>query len=516
MTAQTRPDTPSPLRLAFWFGRVDGRPASVFRMAFALLLFWDALYHLPLATFFYSDIGVVPRAALLELARGDRFSLLDAMPYAWMSSLVFVVWALVAVGLLVGYRTRLMAVLNFLLILSIHERNVYVLTGADSITRALSFWMIFIPLGAYYSLDARRALQAGLPWDRTGYAFPVRMMWLQVALVYLFAGWLKALGPMWTGGTAMAYIVQLNTLLYPVGVWLRDNAPAAVLTFMTYAAMVGELLFALLVFAPFGQPLLRVLGLLFGVGLHVGIGLMLSIPAFSIVMITSYLIFVPPTWLAAADHAIRRRPGRSSEPDPITTPEPHAPLAVLKPPRLVLTIALSLLMIGVIWWNVDYLGEYSDPIAPMPSGVRTVMYYSGLWQYWDLFSPMPLQIDGWITIPAEFEDGTRLDLRTGQPPTTDPQHIAFGPWVRWEKFEENVFNNAYQAILQAWGGHYCHEYNILQARPEGERLARFQIIFRYKRSVAPGAEPTPYVDELLWTHWCYDQYQAYSPKRCLM
>ncbi len=503
------PDEPNSLRRAFWFGRVDGRPASFFRIVFALLLLKDALFHLPLATFFYSDQGVVPRSALLDLARGDRFSLMDALPHPWMATLFFLLWAAVALGLLLGYRTRALAVANFLILLSVHERNVYVLTGADSILRALSFWMIFIPLNAYYSLDARHARRAGRPFERSGYAFPVQMMQLQVAVVYIFAGWLKALGPMWTGGEAMAYIVQLNALLLPFGLWFREVAPAALLTFMTHITIVGELSFVLLVFAPFGQPLLRVLGLLFGLALHTGIALLLSIPDFSVVMIASYLIFLPPSWLAAADDWLRARLHRPAAPELPALPE-IAPTAEAarraRLGRIVLTVALALALVGVIWWNVDYLGEYTDPIAPMPDAVETAMWYSGLWQYWDLFSPTPIQVDGWITIPATFEDGRLLDLRTGSPPDDALQHVQFGPWIRWEKFEENVFNWTYEPILRAWGATYCRQYNVIEARPLGERLARLQIVYRYKRSVPPGAPPTPYTNDVLWTHWCFDEY----------
>jgi hypothetical protein len=502
------PDTANSLRGAFWFGRVDGRPASVFRIAFALWLLKDALFHLPLATFFYSDLGVVPREALLQLGRDARFSVMDAMPHAWMAALFFLLWAGVALGLLLGYRTRALAVVNFLIVLSIHERDVYVLTGADSMMRALSFWMIFIPLNAYYSLDARRARREGRSFDRTGYAFPVRMMQLQVAVVYLFAGGLKAIGPLWTGGEAMAYVLQLNTLLLPFGIWLRDTASPGLLAAMTHVTVVGELAFGLLVFAPFAQPLLRVLALLFGVALHLGIGLMLSIPDFSTVMILSYLIFLPPDWLAAAERGLRAQLGW---PTAAVWPAEGQPLRRAVPRRewagrAALTAGLTLAMLGVVWWNVDYLADYDAPLLPMPAPLKSVMWYSGLWQYWDLFAPMPIQVDGWITIPGRFEDDTTLDLRTGLPPTGALQHIQSGPWVRWEKFEENVFNWAYTPILRAWGRYYCREYNIVQARPEGQRLATLEIIYRSRRSVAPGEPPNAYTDALLWTHWCYEQY----------
>src|SRR5436190_207220 len=104
----------NPLRRAYWFGQVDTRPLSLFRILFAAIALKSALYFIPLAQRLYSDSGVIPRATLLaELARPDRFSLMDALSAPWIAVLFFVAWAAVALGLLVGYRTRLMTVFNF-------------------------------------------------------------------------------------------------------------------------------------------------------------------------------------------------------------------------------------------------------------------------------------------------------------------------------------------------------------------------------------------------------------------
>ena len=50
------------LRLDYWFGQVESRPLSLFRIFFGLLVLKNALYSIPLAQLFYSDEGIVPRA----------------------------------------------------------------------------------------------------------------------------------------------------------------------------------------------------------------------------------------------------------------------------------------------------------------------------------------------------------------------------------------------------------------------------------------------------------------------
>src|SRR5260221_12997897 len=140
MLARLFPKNYNFFRVDYWIGQIDGRPLSVFRIFFAALLLKDALYHIPLAHWFYSDDGLLPRSVLIGVERSYRFSLMDALASDWMAVLFFIAWAGIVVCLLLGYHTRLMTILNFICVLSIHERNIYVLTSADTVIRVLSFW----------------------------------------------------------------------------------------------------------------------------------------------------------------------------------------------------------------------------------------------------------------------------------------------------------------------------------------------------------------------------------------
>jgi hypothetical protein len=307
---------PPPFSRQYWFGMVDSRPLSVFRIFFALLLLKDALYHIPLAHWFYSDNGLFPRLVLWDgFSRPDRFSLMDALPHAWMAQGFFMAWALVLICLCLGYRARLMAVLNFVMILSIHERNLLVIDGADHVMRLLSFWMMFVPLAQYYSLDAVRGrwykyrisrnladLRAPEEPRRT-FAFPLRMLQIQIGLVYVFAFVLKLTGDIWPNGDALYYALQLKSLTLPTGDWLFDHAPLGFLRLLTFGGLVVEGSFVPLVFAP--NRYLRLAGLILGTIFHLGIAFLFSIPNFSAVMIVSFLCFFAPEWIERIDRVLR-------------------------------------------------------------------------------------------------------------------------------------------------------------------------------------------------------------------
>jgi hypothetical protein len=485
-------------RRDYWFGTVDSRPLALFRICFALLLLKDALYHIPLTDVLYSDIGVLPRAVLLDgLAAAHRFSLMDTIAHGWMAALFFLLWAGVAVCLLVGFRTRWAAILNFIIVLSIHERNVYVLTGADTVLRVLCFWMMFLPLAQHYSIDAIRARQKPIDGGNTAaYAFPVRMIQLQVALIYLVSGILKLMGESWRTGDALYTVLQIDTILLPSGEWLGANAPDWLLRATTHGVLIFELAFAFLVFAPIAQPALRIAALAAGVVLHASIALTMVMPMtdFSLVMITSYLLFADPRW-------IRSRPEVAQA--------AHQPIR-LNFPRIALTAYLTVIMALVIWTNIAVLSEYADePFAdPLPTAPQAILRYSGLWQYWDMFAPMPLQISGWITIRGQFEDGKNTDLFHLRDDATDtvPPPIQWGSSMRWLKYIENAYNDQDERVLLAWGGYYCRLYNDAMALPLGSRLATLEIRYVFRRVHARGEPLNPLQNDLIWSHWCYDEY----------
>ena len=74
-----------------------------------------------------------------------------------------IVRVLLAVALLVGYRTRLATIGSWILLASIHVRLPVVINAGDTLLRVLLFWSIFLPLGAMWSVDARRGRPVAAP-----------------------------------------------------------------------------------------------------------------------------------------------------------------------------------------------------------------------------------------------------------------------------------------------------------------------------------------------------------------
>jgi hypothetical protein len=480
---------------AYWFGNVDARPLALFRIAFAALMLKEAIYHIFVADIWYSDNGMLP-LSLLPRVSPTTPTLMSGLSATWMAMAFFVLWALVALALMLGWQTRIMSILNLVLLVSVINRNPLVVTGADSVMQVLAFWSIFLPLGLCYTLGARRR---PLDLRPTTFAFPVRMFQLQIALIYIFTTIFKLQGQTWPSGDALYMAMQVRMHTFPLADWLLANVSTGVLRIMTYSALLIEAGFPLLVFAPIFQPYLRRFGLIAGLMLHVGIGLVMNIPNFPLVMIISYLMLLDP---AAVDWIERQLLiGQSSRQALNVSPEKPVPasksgcLRALSHGmahgayRGLLACILAVIMIAVVWGNLlnnDRLAIQTNTPA-MPAGLEVNLRAIGLWQSWALFAPDPLNYEGWFGLNGIFQRGNIHDLRS----ESERPHWYIGPLARWGKLEENMMSrDKDDPLFAAWLHYACQQF-----RSQG--LASLQIVL-YSRPTSPPGQPfLPYESTLM-------------------
>lgn len=297
MTATTTSrDSPVPGR---WRAKVvevfgaDLRSLALFRVVLAVLVLADLANRATDLTVHYADAGVLPRTVLLErvLSRWS-FSLNVMNGEPFFQALLFCVAAVAALGLLVGYRTRLMTVVLWVLVLSIQWRNPLV-GGADGpLLRLMLFWAMFLPLGAYWSVD--RALKGGAVRLSTRFLSLATVgLFMQIAFVYWFTAALKS-GPEWrVDGTALYYALSLDQISTPLGRYLL-NFPDS-LAVMTFATFGLEALGPFLLFCPFFTGPVRTAAVVAFVGLHFGIWLTMDIGIFPWISAFCMVCFLP-TW----------------------------------------------------------------------------------------------------------------------------------------------------------------------------------------------------------------------------
>jgi hypothetical protein len=285
----------------FWFAPVATSTLVLVRVAFALTTLLWTVSLLPELGPLFSRHGVLPRQpasadpglwGLLAIWRGDV-----------ALSLAVVVLATASVALLVGCWTRLSAALVFAGILTLQRRDPFVFNAGDVLLRTTAFYLMLAPAGAALSVDA---------WRRHGrfalVDFPSRAPWalrliqIQLTIVYLSTVWAKARGQAWNDGTAVSYALRLTDLSrFPVPDELARSAIVA--NVLTYGTLATELAIAVLIWNRASRP--YVIGL--GIALHAGIDYSIRVGFFAPALFTSYVAFVPPERATAFIGAIARR-----------------------------------------------------------------------------------------------------------------------------------------------------------------------------------------------------------------
>jgi hypothetical protein len=306
----------------FWFTPADPNVLGAIRiLAGLMLIYTHVVWGLQLEAFFGPD-GWLSRE-VVETVQRDQI----AWSYWWHvpSSLI---WPVHIAGLCIlilftlGVATRITSILAFVIVVSYVNRVPCALFGLDQINGFLALYCAIGPSGAALSIDSllrSRRLQAGGgrapleagPTPLVGANVAIRLIQIQMCVVYFFAGISKLQGTAWWDGSAMwlafaNYEYQSTDMTwlarYP---WMFEA--------MTHVTIAWELTFWALIWRPFWRPVM----LAGAVVTHVGIGACLGMWTFGLIMLVANAAFLKPSevravlgWLGAASSwvAARLRP----------------------------------------------------------------------------------------------------------------------------------------------------------------------------------------------------------------
>jgi HTTM domain len=271
----------------FWFRPVEASPFVLFRLAFGLVAVGYTISLAPALFAFYSDDGILPAQPTYKgtLAWG----LLGWFPSDGAVVLFYFLLLIASIALLVGLQTRLAAIVFFVCLISFGRRNPWVLNSGDLLVQVLAFYMLFMPAGLAVSVDRWLKEPRGL-WDFPARAiWPLRLVQVQVSILYIAAVWAKVRGVTWNDGTAVSYAFRIEDIArFPVPSFVTDSL--VISNLLTFGTLAVELSIGMLVW----NRVLRPWVLLLGVGLHLGIDYAVRVGFFSYAVLVAYVAFVPP------------------------------------------------------------------------------------------------------------------------------------------------------------------------------------------------------------------------------
>jgi hypothetical protein len=251
---------------------------------------------------FVSDEGVLRGEEAKQLAGPLRYSVLQDFQTPGAVRVVFAITTTAAVLTGVGLWTRVTSFVLYLGLLSLHHRNLLTNSGADTILVILSFLLAMAPSGRAYSFDARREARrrGGAAAEAIVSIWPLRLIQLQISVVYFMTALLKARGESWSNGTAIHHVLS-NGEVRRFTFGLLENEIAV--NVLTLGALVAEFALAFLLWSRAARPVVMALG----VSLHLGIMLTVNIPVFGELMMASYFVFLTPSEFHAIGRAVDPR-----------------------------------------------------------------------------------------------------------------------------------------------------------------------------------------------------------------
>ncbi|MCB9777892.1 MAG: HTTM domain-containing protein [Alphaproteobacteria bacterium] len=286
-----------------WFAPVPATSVAVLRIGLGLLLVLDQLMLWPQLDVLFDPHGPVSVAAAAGDLPDPRWSWYDLAPDMGAVRAMWAAGLVVFVLFTVGAQGRLMGLLALAVLVAQYQRDPFYQHGGDRVFRLGLIYLSLVPHSLALSVDAwRRKLPSGL----TVPVLAHRLIQLQLAVIYMHSGFVKAQGRTWEQGTALYYAMsdgqyaRAPWILEPL---LRSELFVGFSRVATWVTLVWEAGFGLLLF---WKPT-RVLAIVIGVLVHGGIFFQLNVGSFSLVMLWCYLSLLSPDTL---DRLARRVTGR--------------------------------------------------------------------------------------------------------------------------------------------------------------------------------------------------------------
>jgi hypothetical protein len=274
----------------FFFAPVDPRVCALLRIGYALFVLINLAAWYPDLERWFTNSGVLPRGDVGFLQARERWSLLNWLPDGLPAvQFAFAVFALQATLLLLGAASRFNALCVLVWLFSFQHRNPLPCDSQDTLLRLIGAYLLLMPIGRAWSLDEwwrrSRGISSGL-WPAPG----LRLLQIQMCVIFLTAAWCKLDSDAWRSGIAMFYVMQIDDYFGRVALptWLIENAWA--MRLLTWTVIAIEFV------VPFGVWFrqTRRPALLLALALHVGIELTMHLFLFHWIMTLGWCAFLLP------------------------------------------------------------------------------------------------------------------------------------------------------------------------------------------------------------------------------
>ncbi|MCU4926222.1 HTTM domain-containing protein [Halobacteria archaeon AArc-dxtr1] len=396
--------------------RIDTRTLAVFRVFLGLLIVADMLLRSRNFSFYYTDDGLVPQELATSVTSEGAFSFYFMTSNPDLLAALFVIQALIAVQLIVGYRTRLATILSFLFVISLDHHNPLVTSYADIIFRLLLFWAMFLPLGERWSIDAVHRDRA----PRASVASIASFLILgQMVFMYVVNALHKVQSSLWREGDAAPLVLGLDEMTYLIGDIVREFSVLLQIGGLTWLYLLS---LSWLMFFLRGRPRMLFAGMLMAG--HASFALTVRIGAFSYVCITGLTLFLQAQFwddLSTVANRVGLLGSRlAALPDRLARVAGYVPDIRIDSPRIrkgreeLHTVAIILVVASMVLFStitfLQFAGAIQGELGPEQEIENVAQSFSADQPEWGVFAPTPRTTDRYYVFAAVDEDGEYYDV----------------------------------------------------------------------------------------------------------
>lgn len=445
---------------------LDLRALAFFRIALALLAFYDLGQALWQVGPFYGDGGILPRAAVSLEPASYVFGLFFASGESWFQAVLMGLGLFCALFVLLGRYSRPMGWLLWYILCCLHIRNHYVCDRGAALLEISLFWGLFLPWEARWSWNSRLHPDWRLLPDTYRSPATVALL-LQLALIYVFTTTLKNGIPWVVDGNAVLIACRSNQVSTPYSEWLAHFPHA--LRVMTPLTLVLEALVAFLLLNPvahFKSRSLVVMGL---VAFHLHNTQVFCLGWFPLMNALVVLVALPSPWW-----------GRAQEPSGEQPEQLPPAYRLARPTQFWLAFCLGF----CIYCNIQ-----SSPHPKRIHLVEPLLTFgrvTRLSQSWELFSPGP-PTDLWFRLLARDAQGKQVDLWAVGRQVSEQRPAAFMTRMPSHGWQMALLNTVYGDDPELRRGIFSYFSSLYQGTYTVESYQR--VLLNYSHDEQPeGAE----------------------------
>lgn len=276
-------------RLESWFfSEIDVKQYALLRIGIGLLVLIYLIRLMPLASFHFSSAGWLAEPGFQIDWGHSGWSLLFHFHSELEVKIFFLLAVVFASGFTLGFYARLCGLFTWLALVSLWHRNPLILDGDDALLRLSLLYLLMSPCGAAYTPFNLTKIPR-----KTAPIWPLRLIQIQLAIVYFVSGYAKFQSQAWLDGNIISSVLQHPQYArWNIVPWIEQYGLNDVLLFLSVLIRWWELLFPVLMLNPYS----KILALYFGILFHIGLLLFMHLRLFPVIMLVLYIAYIPNHW----------------------------------------------------------------------------------------------------------------------------------------------------------------------------------------------------------------------------